>query len=94
MASAILASSKSVGGEAILELLKNYCRGDDEVKSDIKKGITVGVIGYPNVGKSSLINSLKKNKVVGVASLPGYTTSVQQVLIINSFFFIFNLDPS
>src|SRR5882672_7885087 len=25
--------------------------------------ITIGVVGYPNVGKSSLINSLKRSKV-------------------------------
>jgi len=24
--------------------------------------VTVGLIGYPNVGKSSVINSLKRNK--------------------------------
>ncbi len=38
--------------------------------------MTVGVIGYPNVGKSSLINSLKKSKAVGVSSVPGYTKNL------------------
>lgn len=28
-----------------------------------KKQISVGVVGYPNVGKSSIINTLKKKKV-------------------------------
>jgi nuclear GTP-binding protein len=28
-----------------------------------KKQISVGFIGYPNVGKSSIINTLKKEKV-------------------------------
>lgn len=30
-----------------------------------KKQISVGVVGYPNVGKSSIINTLKKKKVRG-----------------------------
>lgn len=33
----------------------------------------VGMIGYPNVGKSSVINVLCGTKRVGVASLPGKT---------------------
>jgi nuclear GTP-binding protein len=36
-------------------ILKNYCRS-----LNIKTAITVGIVGYPNVGKSSLINSLKR----------------------------------
>jgi nuclear GTP-binding protein len=69
-----LSGSGSVGAEALLSLLKNYCRS-----RDIKTAITVGVIGYPNVGKSSLINSLKRGKSVGVSSTPGFTKSMQEV---------------
>ena len=30
-------------------------------------------VGYPNVGKSSLINSLKKNDICDVSFIPGHT---------------------
>ena len=45
-------SSKSVGADKLLELIKNYSKNEGT-----KTAVTVGVIGYPNVGKSSLINS-------------------------------------
>lgn len=67
-------TSQCVGANELLQLLKNYCRS-----KDIKTSITVGVIGYPNVGKSSIINSLKRSRAVGVASTPGYTKNVQEV---------------
>jgi len=35
--------------------------------------MVVGTVGYPNVGKSSVINVLMGIKKVGVASLPGKT---------------------
>ena len=37
------------------------------------------MIGFPNVGKSSLINSLKRSKVCGVGATPGFTKSAQLV---------------
>jgi large subunit GTPase 1 len=35
--------------------------------------LMVGMVGYPNVGKSSVINVLCGKKRVGVASMPGKT---------------------
>jgi nuclear GTP-binding protein len=39
------------------------------------------VIGFPNVGKSSLINTLKRSKACAVAPTPGFTKQVQEVVI-------------
>lgn len=71
-----LQSNKAFGGEELLNILKNYSR-----EENVKTKITVGVIGYPNVGKSSLINSLKRGKVVGVSSTPGYTKGLQDIVL-------------
>ena len=39
--------------------------------------VTVGMIGHPNVGKSSLINGLVGRKVVSTSSTPGHTKYLQ-----------------
>lgn len=41
------------------------------------KRLTVGMIGYPNVGKSSIINALLGEKKVSVACTPGKTRHFQ-----------------
>ncbi|KAL2993510.1 hypothetical protein AAZX31_10G115900 [Glycine max] len=67
--------SDCLGADTLIKLLKNYSRSHEV----IKKSITVGLIGLPNVGKSSLINSLKRSHVVNVGSTPGLTRSMQEV---------------
>ena len=39
--------------------------------------ITLGMVGYPNVGKSSTINALCESKRVSVAPTPGHTKHFQ-----------------
>mmetsp|Transcript_38828 Transcript_38828/g.49566 ORF Transcript_38828/g.49566 Transcript_38828/m.49566 type:complete len:603 (+) Transcript_38828:102-1910(+) len=70
-----LKRSGSVGAEALMQLLKNYSR----CEGGVKRTLSVGVVGYPNVGKSSLINSLKRTKSVGVSPTPGFTRSMQEI---------------
>ena len=38
-----------------------------------KRQISVGFIGYPNVGKSSIINTLRAKKICKVAPIAGET---------------------
>lgn len=40
---------------------------------------TVGMIGHPNVGKSSLINSIMRRKVVSASKTPGHTKHFQTI---------------
>lgn len=74
----MLKSTKSLGTHKLLELIKNYSR-----EGNVKKAVTVGVIGYPNVGKSSIINSMKRKRAAAVSSKAGFTTSLQEIEIDN-----------
>jgi len=69
-----LHTSKCVGADTLMQLLGNYCRN-----KDVKTSIRVGVVGMPNVGKSSLINSLKRSRACQTGATPGVTKSMQEV---------------
>ena len=49
-----------------------------KLSSSIKEGFTVAIIGKPNVGKSSLINTLTKLDTSIVSDIPGTTRDVIQ----------------
>ncbi|GMK59070.1 hypothetical protein CspeluHIS016_0700850 [Cutaneotrichosporon spelunceum] len=68
-------TSSSMGATELLGALKQYAL------STPHSALTVGVVGYPNVGKSSLINSLKRSRACGVAAMPGKTRVVQEVVL-------------
>ena len=40
-----------------------------------------GIIGFPNVGKSSIVNSLKRSRACGVGATPGFTKVAQEVVL-------------
>ncbi|KAK6037239.1 hypothetical protein COOONC_25256, partial [Cooperia oncophora] len=67
-------SSRCIGADLVMKLLGNYCRN-----KDIKTSIRVGVVGFPNVGKSSVINSLKRKRACNVGALPGITKEIQEI---------------
>lgn len=71
---ALLQSQRCLGAAPLLKLLGNYCRN-----RGLSTGISVGVVGLPNVGKSSVINSLKRSRACGVGATPGVTRGVQEV---------------
>jgi nuclear GTP-binding protein len=66
--------SACFGANVLMKLLGNYCRN-----ADIRTSITVGIVGLPNVGKSSIINSLKRSRACSVGATPGVTKVMQEV---------------
>lgn len=62
------------GKGALIMLLRQFAN----LHSD-KKQISVGFVGYPNVGKSSIINTLRSKKVCKVAPIPGETKIWQYI---------------
>ncbi|KAF6099405.1 G protein nucleolar 3 [Phyllostomus discolor] len=67
-----LKSEVCVGKDGLRKLLAGF-------QETYGKAIHVGVIGFPNVGKSSIINSLKQERICNVGVSMGLTRSMQVV---------------
>jgi|Deesub1362B_J571_1020462.scaffolds.fasta_scaffold00012_15 hypothetical protein len=50
-----------------------------EIQKEENERIKVALVGYPNVGKSTIINVLKGKHAVAVAPIPGYTKGKQLI---------------
>ncbi|XP_012589755.1 PREDICTED: guanine nucleotide-binding protein-like 3-like protein [Condylura cristata] len=72
----LLKSKACFGAENLMRVLGNYCR-----LGEVRTHIRVGVVGLPNVGKSSLINSLKRSRACSVGAVPGITKFMQEVYL-------------
>ncbi|NXV21108.1 GNL3 protein, partial [Cepphus grylle] len=67
-------TTECFGSKCLLKLLQDHVRTQN-------KAIQVGVVGFPNVGKSSIINSLKGVRACNVGLTRGVTKSMQIVHI-------------
>jgi len=71
------------GKAALLQLLRQF-----GVLLKDRKHVSIGLVGYPNVGKSSVINMLKKKKVCKAAPIPGETKVWQYVSLTKKLYMI------
>jgi nuclear GTP-binding protein len=67
----------------LIQLLRQF-----SVLHSDKKQISVGFVGYPNTGKSSIINTLKKKKVCKVAPIAGETKVWQYISLMRRIYLI------
>ncbi|XP_064611694.1 large subunit GTPase 1 homolog [Liolophura sinensis] len=70
-------SSRVLSGEELLELFHSLHTN----RVGDKPHTTVGMVGYPNVGKSSTINAILKIKKVPVSATPGRTKHFQTLIV-------------
>jgi len=69
-----LSKTDILSPDQLVDLFRSYKRHQPE-------NITVGFIGYPNVGKSSTINKLLCSKKVRVSTTPGKTKHFQTLVL-------------
>lgn len=66
----------------LLKVLLNYLKKIAK-KFTTKSNVMIGMVGYPNVGKSSTINCLVGAKKTSVSATPGKTKHFQTLIIDN-----------
>lgn len=75
--------TNSFGKGSLINVLRQFA----SLHKD-RKQISVGLIGYPNAGKSSIINTLRSKKVCNVAPIPGETKVWQYITLMKRIFLI------
>ncbi|KAK1757344.1 NUC091 domain-containing protein [Echria macrotheca] len=81
---AMRASMKNPFGRgSLIDLLRQF-----SILHKDRKQISVGLIGYPNIGKSSIINALRGKAVAKVAPIPGETKVWQYVTLMRRIYLI------
>ncbi|CAL4148106.1 unnamed protein product, partial [Meganyctiphanes norvegica] len=75
--------TNAFGKGALINLLRQFSKLHED-----KKQISVGLIGFPNVGKSSIINTLRSRKVCNVAPIAGETKVWQYVTLMRRIYLI------
>ncbi|OQO12649.1 hypothetical protein B0A48_02112 [Cryoendolithus antarcticus] len=75
--------TNSFGKGSLISLLRQF-----SALHKSRKQISVGFIGYPNVGKSSIINTLRAKKVCTVAPIPGETKVWQYITLMKRIYLI------
>ncbi|XP_053986408.1 large subunit GTPase 1 homolog [Hylaeus volcanicus] len=70
-------SSELLSRDQLVSFFKTIYKGETYAK-DIT---TIGLVGYPNVGKSSTINALLMSKKVSVSATPGKTKHFQTLFL-------------
>ncbi|MEM3374697.1 MAG: GTPase [Candidatus Woesearchaeota archaeon] len=68
--SVFVSSTKKLGGTILYKKIMELVKGKESV---------IGILGYPNVGKSSVINLLKGQKSASVSPVSGHTKGIQFV---------------
>ena len=75
--------NNSFGKGSLIQLLRQF-----SVLHKDRRQVQVGFIGYPNAGKSSIINTLRNKKVCKVAPIPGETKVWQYITLMRRIFLI------
>ncbi|XP_023194879.1 large subunit GTPase 1 homolog [Xiphophorus maculatus] len=70
-------SSRLLHKDELLEMFKASHNGPRFNEDQL----TIGLVGYPNVGKSSTINTILRNKKVSVSATPGHTKHFQTLYV-------------
>lgn len=70
--SVFVSSTKRLGTTMLLHMISKYSQG---------KKVIVGVLGYPNTGKSSVINALKGRSGASVSPESGHTKALQLIRV-------------